>query len=345
MPTPRRPFPLRLPLSIFCSFSFALSALALAACGLGFADDTSGGKDNLPATGAGPFRRPAFDLDTPIDEPWIALDPALDLDEPAALPRAGGGVRYWLSHEDASPPVGDTQIWAGALADLRSAPDPLVLALAADQPWEEGRVAAPAVIADRATDGHLIMFYEGGLADPAIGRADSFDDGQTWQKHTGPVIPSGRSPGAAWVGTTWLVALERPPAAGIWFARSADGVAFTVDDAPTFTARGDVAGAFDSVAIGQPSLAWIEESTGRGLWMMWYAGTKVPEPTDDTPWRFAIGYAASFDGVAWERAGGTRAILGDPAGAPTVVLGDGGPDYLLYAATESRRRAIGIATH
>jgi hypothetical protein len=322
----------------------ALVALA-SGCGLGFADDTSGGRDNLPAAGAGPFRRPPFDLDTPLDEPWLAIDPALELDEPAALPRDGGGVRYWLSREPAALPAGDTQIWTGALADVRAAPEPLTLALAADQAWEQGRVAAPALIADAADPEHLVMFYEGGLADPAIGRADSHDGGASWQKHGAPVLTAARSPGAAWDGATWLLAVERPAAAGIWLARSADGLAFTLDDAPALTARATIAGAFDAVAIGEPSLTWIEPSTGRGVWAMWFAGTDMPPPTDDMPRRYSIGYAASFDGVEWHRLAGTRAILGDPAGAPTVVLGDGGPDYLLYAATQSRRRAVGIATH
>ena len=315
---------------------------ALAGCGFGFADDTSGGHDNLPAAGAGPFRRPAFDLDTPLDEPWLATDPGFDFDEPAALPRAGGGIRYWLGVEPADLPVGDTQIWAGDLAGLGAAPSILQPALIADQAWEQGRVSAPTLI----TDGdHLTMFYEGGLADPAIGRADSLDDGRTWQKHGAPVLTAARSPGVAWDGAHWLLAVERPAAAGLWLARSDDGVAFTLDATPVFTARTTVTGAFDSVAIREPSLTWSQPSTGRGLWAMWFAGTDMPMPTDDNPWRFAIGYAASFDGVSWQRLAGTRAILGDPAGAPTVVLGAGGPDFLLYGARDSRRRAIGIATH
>ena len=81
--------------------------------------------------------------------------------------------------------------------------------------------------------------------------------------------------------------------------------------------------------------------------MMWFAGTDEPPPApeDDTPRRWAIGYAASFDGVTWQRLAGTRAILGEPAGTPTIVLGAGGLDYLLYGAPNSRRRAVGIATH
>jgi hypothetical protein len=318
---------------------------AVAGCGLGLADDTSGGKDALPAAGAGPFARPAFDLDTPLEEPWLAIDPSLDLDEPAVIARAGGGIRYWLSHEDAGAPVGDTEIWTGALADLRAAPEPLAPALAADAPWEEGRVAAPAVVVDPADRAHLIMFYEGGLAAPAIGRAESRDGGASWQKHATPVLTGARSPGAAWDGATWLLAVERTGEDGLWLARADDGLAFALDDAPVLVPRTTVDGAFDAVAVREPALAWIEQSTGRGLWMMWYAGTDEAAPDDGSPWRFAIGYAASFDGASWQQGAGVRPILGDPAGAPTVVLGDGGPDYLLYAATQSRRRAVGIATH
>lgn len=343
------PCPSPSPISVSRLLWIALAVTAvlpLAACGLGLADDTSGGKTDLPAAGAGPFRRPAFDLDTPLDEPWLALDPALELDEPAVIARADGGIQYWLSREDASPPVGDAQIWTGALADLRAAPEPLAPALVADQPWEQGRVAAPAIVRDPDEGDHLIMFYEGGLAAPQIGRADSHDGGARWQKHGAPVLAAARSPGAAFDGATWVLAVERTDGGdGIWLARSTDGIAFTLDAAPVLTPRTTLDGAFDAVAIREPSLAWTEQATGRGLWMMWYAGTDMPAPTDDTPWRFAIGYAASFDGVTWQRLAGTRAILGDPAGAPTVALGDGGPDFLLYAATQSRRRAIGLATH
>lgn len=326
----------------------ALAAVAaLAGCGLGLADDTSGGKTNLPAAGAGPFRRPTFDLDTPLDEPWLASDRVIDFDEPAALARSGGGVRYWLGREPAEAPVGDTEIWTGALVDLRAAPEPLTRALAAELPWEQGRVAAPAVLADPDDPAHLIMFYEGGLADVAIGRADSHDGGASWVRLAAPVLAAARSPGAAWDGATWLLAVERPGQPGIWLARSADGASFTLDDAPTLTARPTVAKAFDAVALGQPALGWVEEATGRGLWMMWFAGTDTPPPVDETSpaQRFAIGYAASFDGVTWQRLAGVRPILGDPAGAPTVVLGDGGPDWLLYGAPLSRRGAVGIATH
>lgn len=325
----------------------ALVALALSAstgCGFGLLDDESGGKDALPAAGAGPFRRPLFDPDTPLEEPWLAADPVLDFDEPAVVARADGGIDVWLGREPADLPVGDTQIWATSLLDLRSAPTPLTLALAADQPWEQGRVSAPAVVVDPADGAHLIMFYEGGLAATAIGRADSFDRGATWQKRAQPVVTDAASPGAATDGVTWLLAVERPGMPGLWLARSTDGVAFATDPAPVVTARAGTA-AFDALDVRAPALGWIEQATGRGLWMLWYAGTDEPPPDDDSPRPYAIGYAASFDGVTFARLRGTRAILGAPAGAPSVALGAGGPDYLLFGAPASRRRAVGLATH
>ncbi len=320
-----------------------LALVALGGCGLGLTDDTSGGRDHLPAAGAGPFRRLAFDADTPLEEPLLAADRIIDFDEPAVLAAPGGGFRYWLSREPADLPLGDTEIWAGALTALTAAPSGPAPALVADQAWEQGRVAAPAVVVDPGDRRHLTMFYEGGLAAPQIGRADSFDDGATWQKHGAPVLAAASSPGAAWDGVDWLLAIERPAAPGIWLARSRDGLTFTVDDAPVITARADIADAFDAVAVGQPALGWIEQGTGRGLWTLWFAGTDEPVPVDDTPRRFAIGYAASFDAVAWQRSAGLRPILSAPAGAPAVALAE--RDILLYGAPSSRRRAVGIAIH
>ena len=70
----------------------ALGLLAFVpACGLGLADDSSGGRTALPSTGAGPFKRLAFDSTTPADEPWLLTDSILEVTEPALASRPGGG--------------------------------------------------------------------------------------------------------------------------------------------------------------------------------------------------------------------------------------------------------------
>ena len=45
------------------------AALLAGGCGLGIVDNTSGGGDNLPTLGAGPYGRLELDFATPADEP------------------------------------------------------------------------------------------------------------------------------------------------------------------------------------------------------------------------------------------------------------------------------------
>ena len=313
----------------------------LAGCGLGFADDTSGGADDLPTTGAGPFRRLPTDLDAPLDEPWLASDRSLDQTEPELIARAGGGFHYFVTREPPDLPRGDTVILRGGVRSLRALPDEeLVPVLTADQPWEEGHVAAPAIVdlGDR-----LVVYYEGGLTQPGIGRAESTDRGRTWQKDPGPVLAGATSPGAAFDGTTWLLAVTRPDALGIWLARSAEGRAFTLDPAPVVTARGDLDGAFDRLAVTQPCLRWLEESSGRGHFTLWFAGLEE-SPGEGDPPRYAVGYAASFEGDRWSRPAGKGPVLIAPAGAPAVLV-EGTRATLLFDAANGSRPSVGVATH
>lgn len=317
-----------------------LVAVALPACGFGLADDTSGGAEGLPTTGAGPFARLVADETTPAEEPWLAAERVFDLTQPALIARPGGGFTYFLTREPADLPAGDTQIWRGALRDPRQLPDETPApALVADQPWEEGHVAAPAIV---ALPDRLVMFYEGGLATPQLGRAESTDDGRTWQKAAAPVLAGGRAPGAAFDGTRWLLAYTRPDAPGLWLARSTDGLAFTADLEPALVPTG-IPRSFEQVEIASPCLAWLVESSGRGHWALWYAGLEEQPAVGDAP-RYAVGYAASFDGMDWSRLAGGRPVLAAPAGAPAVLVDDIRAT-LLFDAADGLRQAVGVARH
>ncbi len=309
------------------------------ACGFGFADDASGGTDDLPTTGAGPFRRLVVDENTPADEPWLATDRTLDFTEPALTLRDGGGFIYYVTRESPDPPVGDSQIWRGELSDPHQLPvEPPAPVLIADQPWEEGHVAAPSIV---VLAGRQIMFYEGGLSTPTLGRAESTDGGRTWQKSASLVVGV-RSPSVATDGARWLAAFQRPGQPDLWLARSDDGLVWIVDDAPTLVPTG-IADSFEAVEVGAPTLAWLVESTGRGHWALWYSGLeKLPMP-GDAP-RYAIGYAASFDGMDWARIAGGRPVLTAPAGAPAVLV-RGSTATLLFDAPNGRRLAVGVASH
>lgn len=322
----------------------ALLLLAIApACGFGFADDTSGGRDDLPTTGAGPYQRLEPDESTPADEPWLATSRTLDFTQPAIWRRDGGGFVFFVTRESADDPVGDTEILRGAVRDPHELPDePAVPVLTASEAWEEGHVAAPALL---AVGGQLIMFYEGGLSAPAIGLAISNDDGRTWDKQAAPILADAREPAVASDGTTTLLAFTRPGQPGVWLGRLDGAGGVTVDDTPILLPTG-VDGSFERVEVGAPFLAWLVEPSGRGHFALWYQGLEEVPDMGDAP-RHAIGYAASFDGLAWDRPTGGRPVLAAPAGAPAVLVE--GPRSteatLLFQAPDGLRPAVGIARH
>ncbi|MEZ4398679.1 MAG: hypothetical protein R3B06_01575 [Kofleriaceae bacterium] len=311
-----------------------LAMAGLAGCGIGFADDSSGGHDQLPVSGAGPWRRLPADPTSPADEPWLATDPVLEFTEPAVVGGADGGYLLFVTREPAGSPAGDTQIWRGELPAAGQLVTPLEPVLEADRPWEEGHVGDPAIV---VTSDRLVMFYTGGTG---VGRADSTDGGRTWTKWPAPVITDARSPGAAYDGATWLVAFV-DGAGAIGLARSPDGHDFVRDPDPLLTARADAPGAFDHAAVTQPALAWLVEGTGRGHWALWYAGLAQPPAAGDAP-AYAVGYAASWDGQQWDRLAGDRPVVAAPADAPAVFL-DGNHGVMAFGAINGRRPAIALA--
>ena len=304
------------------------------ACGFGLADDTSGGADQLPITGAGPWQKLTPDLATPVEEPFVVSDPILEITEPALVARAGGGYWIYVSRESAAAPVGDTEIWRGELPNFAEEPS-LSRVLAADLPWEAGHVGAPAIIDDGE---RLIMFYAGGTA---IGRAESTDGGATWTKRAEPILTDAISPGIGFDGARWVLAFLDPTDGTIGVAHSTDGVAFTRAPEPILAPRADDVDAFDHLAVDAPAVAWLVEGTGRGHFALWYAGVETPPRMGALP-TYAVGYAASWDGITWSRLAGNRPITAAPAGAPTAIL-DGNHGVLAFTAANGLRQSIGIA--
>lgn len=313
----------------------ALALVSTTACGFGLADDSSGGRDELPQSGAGPFKKLEADDTTAADEPWVALDPVLEFTEAALTTRPGGGHVLYVTRESAAEPAGDTTIWRAELTDLRELPTPFVEVLTADRTWEEGHVGAPSMIREGDT---LVMFYAAGV--DSVGRADSIDGGLTWTKWPSPVLTGVRSPAIGYDGGTWLLAFVDETGA-IGLARSDDGHEFTRAAAPILAARTDDDKAFDHAGVAAPELAWIEQGTGRGHWALWYAGLEEPPAEGERP-LYAVGYAASWDGASWSRLAGNRPIASAPAGEPSVAL-DGNHGVMAYTAPSGRRQAIGLA--
>jgi hypothetical protein len=329
-----------------------LLVLPLAGCGVGPFDDAPGGRDNLPTRAAGPYRKLEIDFDTPADEPYVVVDRRAHVRDPAPLARDDGGVRLWFTRAEIdSDGASDTaEIWVAGVPSIVSLPDEAPSrALAADAAWEEDVVAEPSVV-DLGED-HLVLYYRGGAAVPAVGRADSSDGGATWTKHPdNPLLAGARSPTAAFLpGGTVLLYYTAPGTPGILAAASDDdGVTFD-PLGPVITPRPDLDEAFDADAVGDPfALVTIPlDSTGAdqvhiGLF---FTGTRPPTTGDDPV--VSIGYAASYDGRTFARFLGPDPVLagGPPSElGPAVLLVPAGGVLFFHEARQNRDR-LAVSVH
>jgi hypothetical protein len=327
-------------LSIVCAAIFALSA----GCGLGLTDERSGGADDLPTLGGGPYNRVQPDAETPADEPIVIGDLRLSFEDPSALARAGGGFRLWFGRIDLSDADLASEIWYAELSSLGELPvlEP-ELALAASEAWEAGRVSAPHVV--DMGGGDLVMFYEAGdPADPAIGRADSSDDGSTWQKHaTNPVLSGLGSPTAIALDGEWTLFGTHPDREGIFRADGIDGLAWDLVPEPIVTARPDVTGAFDRFQVGDPFAVAIRSPADRVYYGLFFNGADGPNEDSD----IAVGYAGSFDTQEWDRFMGIEPVLitrERPVEGPTVVI-EPTRGFMFFHEIRGGRGKIIAATH
>lgn len=284
-----------------------LGALVLAGCALG-AEETPLLGDR-PSRAAGPFS-PVSARDGgagPPSAPFVLTESAVDLTEPSALPRPGGG---WILYLERDPsPMRDGQgstIRRVELPPALAPPGAPADVLAPDQPWEAGRVAAPDV---KAVAGGFALAYETGpVAAPLVATALS-TDGLAWQKR-GPLGP-GRTP--AWLGEALLV--ER------------DGG----------LVRLDAGGAAEpALSPGRsPTVRPSPQPTGRLLYDLFYvcAGRKQQ----------AICFAGSDDGTHFVASSGPAALetLG-PITAPAVA-GVGAGSVLFYSAVTAGRSGVAVA--
>ena len=316
---------------------WSIFLILVAGCGLDPFNEGPGGAENLPTLGAGPYARFASDDATPADEPFVFFDRSAELFDPTVI--AGGpGLRVWMSREEPGPPDDDTQIYYGEVASAHDVPaGPLTLALAADQAWEQGRVAAPTVV--DLGGKHLVMFYEGGTTARAIGRADSTDDGATWTKLAAPVLSGAMQPSAAFANDRFELYVTRPGSPAIWRAVGTDAFAF--DAGPVLEPRPGLMKAFDADSLDHPCIVVHRESTGRLHWALFVVGYDAM-PDDAGSAHPAIGYAGSWDGASWERFGGPAAQLGAPAVGPAVLITPA-HGLMLYVDTKRGLRAIAAA--
>lgn len=322
-----------------------LATLLCAACGVGPFDDEPGGRDNLPTRAAGPYAKTEIDFDTPADEPYVLADVTAHLRDPAPLARDGGGVRLWFTRE--SPDDGSGEIWYAELPGVHAVPDvPPRPALAASEPWEEDFVGEPTVI--DLGGGHLVLYYRGGTSAPAIGRADSLDDGASWQKSAGnPLLTGARSPAAALLADATALYFVDPEAAGIQAALAGDGLAFARLPEPVIAPRPGLEDAFDALAVGDPFAlvtATLDDTEPVHVGLFFTGTRPGGEPGSLVD---AVGYAGSYDGVSFARFFGADAVLeaGPPSeGSPGVIrVAAGG--VLFFHELRQNRFAVAAALH
>jgi hypothetical protein len=141
------------------------------------------------------------------------------------------------------------------------------------------------------------------------------------------------------------VVRDTPGGSTIWRATATDGAgeAFAVDErAPAIAPRPALADAFDALAVDNPEIVVEETSAGQRHWSLFFDGARPK----DSATIVAIGYAGSFDGVAWQRFAGPDPVLDDPQlderGAAVLLSGSRG--VLFCAENRSSRSRIIAAT-
>ena len=304
----------QLQVGILAVRSLMMLCLVSTGCGFGPFAGEGGGRENLPVRGAGFFKKLAIDFDTPADEPYLIADNVASMSDAAGLWRPGGGVRLWFTRTE----DGASEIWRAEIESVTEWPDvPPAPALQPDLAWEQGFVGKPTVVED--ADGGLVMYYQGGVADPAIGRAIS-DNGVDWTKDAEPMLTDAGAPSAGRFDDRWFLAYTVEGEDGIFFAESDDGRSFA-QPTTVVQSRPDVEEAFDSDGVLDPGLTVSTNTDGTPHFGVVFTGVQPPENED--PPLTTIGYAGSYDGTTWERALEGEPILHEP------VPGEGGPSLLL----------------
>ncbi len=297
---------------------FLAWGICLAACGLGPFDVESGGDDNLPQSGAGPYLFPPADFDTPVDEPYILAQALVSLTDPAVRLLPDGSsyeVFYTRTNADGS------EIWKVVVESLVELPSEPSLVLSATSSWEGTTVRAPSIV---LSGSELFLYYEGGDEESGIGLARSTDGGQTFVKDAAnPLIVQARDPDVVIAGERWLM-VHGAIDGGEIFVREGREASFGTAT-PILRARLGVAGAFDALGVGAPALRAQERISGRTHFGLFYEGVG---PNSDGEPISSIGYQGSFDLVNWAAfLDGEPILEAGPAGA-------GGPSPVLFG-TES----------
>lgn len=260
-----------------------LAALPLASCAT-LADAAKGDTD-LPNAGAGPFRAVkkgelGLSLVAPNavdDGTTLTRDAAiLDVDgDPATFEIAGYFAASASGAAIDAPPVA---IRRGTSADGRSFERKTAVVLEVTEPWEEGTIGAPSVV---ATSGEIRLYYASG---GGVGLARSAD-GVAFTKEPAPIFEAAASgwdagalpaspsvialPGG---GFALFYEVALPDGAhAIGEARSTDGLAWTrTGVGPVLSPGASGEDAYDDAKVGAPCAIAGETELGRPVLRLYY---------------------------------------------------------------------------
>jgi hypothetical protein len=272
---------------------------AFCAVGCGMAGGTHGGDSNLPHAAVSPYTKVEGDPDVALLGTDVRF-PSVDGD-------ASGPKVLWAGVSDAGS--GQTDAVLRWELDPAEGWQPSGAVFVAEQAtWEAGRVSAPFVI---RRGGELLLLYVGG-AGAGLGLARS-TDGVNWERDpNNPIVsPTGwEDDGDAPLGSPSL-ALHPDGSSWIWYTAASgaavaavretpDGGWTRVADAPLFEPQvgpdGDV---WERDRIVSCRVFRAQSPLGRAMLRMWYAGARQ---TSGGGLDTGVGFAGSFDGVAWDRA-------------------------------------------
>lgn len=213
------------------------------------------------------------------------------------------------------------------LADLGH--DPGAEVLGPSESWEGGGVFDPWVVVDES--GRARLYY---AADGGVGLAEASAVEGAFTRVAGPLLEDARSPSVVPdPAGGWLMYFESDE--GIGLARSADGRSFTVETrALTLTAPTPPTEPAD-VSFHRPGAVTVTTPTGRVLVRLYFEAVR-----DDGS--RAIAFAASEDGVTFERLPGTVYAEDDP-GAPAPFV-DAEGRTRLYLTVDATRRGTDLVT-
>lgn len=325
------------------AWAWAVAAGALAGCAV--QSGPEGGAADLPNAGILPFV--VAEGDAPIDAKGKSYT------RPWALPLPGGGYRAWIAEAEAKGP--ERIIAVDAPDAVTWSLEGAAVALSPSEAWEAGSVSAPCV---RLDAGAWAMWYVGG-GGAGIGIAVSAD-GAAWTRGpSNPIFtPQGweaegaglDAPSVVSDGQTYRMYYLGGGGAGVGVAVSGDGLHWErLGAGPVLAATGDPGDGtvpWDRDALTGLSVIRDTTSADRPLYRLWYGAARRKQSGDLEE---AIGYAGSFDGLAFTRMEANPVIFAAGYGSsdPWIVPGTDPPVMLLsryWKKEGSNRRVVTLAT-